>query len=788
MVLRIVFTCVMLLMIPFVSWAEAGCVCVGPSLEERIQAADAVFLGYALDQSQNSSARRGTLLQTTFLIEKSWKGPAQDTVGVRSLLTGNCGARFVVGERYVVIAQLDPYGLHQFNCHSAMRVDRTAAALEILAEPAWSAPPAGQRAIDTGRVRARDSAGPSQVNRIALKGSVTDHDWNGVPGVRVEMVDGWVASSDSSGRFAIQGLYPGLYLARLTLPDNSIEWHYLIIRCGQLSRSDCRSYTRRFIVEYDVRPAEPLVDARVNALRSRAPLDSLQAVRLLRESFAAFETSETLQEDEAFKRHLHDLFGAWGLRSPPSLRSTEEVIDSLLGADRLQEAILLARAEDEPLTHRPHLGAVFRLMAEAGRWDRALRLSDSLGHADLGVRRVLQASYDSPEWRSIVEAVESFIETLADTADIEFMWYDLIDYVGLHDPQAAWGLADRRLIGANRMEMRLDLLWLDNESGPWPPDSLVLETYSGIGALPEAENRDRLLGSLRRLCEEANLEVCGQFLLPPADRRSSPGSVADLLFATLAEGRFEEARAISVTLDGLVTPERHALVVAQGLWRAFRSGPCLLHEACAEAYRSEADSLIPVLDQVALGARGSVTDSLNAHLAGLWAPVAPERAWEAVGRIESEASRSGGLAMMAVATYDTDFELAFTALLKRGSAESTGIYLRDTYLDFKSRGDEERARQTLDLVSPGTESMRMKLDWAERLKRKDRAVEARKLALEALADWDPEKEPMRGWLGQFGLFFSLGASEDLIAWARALEDPDDRAAALAAIVGSVRRW
>ncbi|MGH7571897.1 MAG: carboxypeptidase-like regulatory domain-containing protein [Gemmatimonadota bacterium] len=759
--------------------------CVGPPLEERIRSADGVFLGYALYQTQNSSSRRGTLLQTTFLIEKGWKGPAQDTVGVRSLLTGNCGARFTVGERYVVIAARDPYGLHQLDCYQAMRADLGEAALEVLGKPAWVAPHPGQREIDLGLIGAQDTKVHDQGDRIDLRGRVIDHDWHGVSGARIEMGSWGVVTSDSGGGFRIRGLRPGLYLARLTLPDGSVEEHYAIVRCGQLSRSECGSYRRHFIVEYHVPRIETPVMAKSNPVRSSSPLDSLQAVQLLRESLASLEVSEDLRDDKAFKRHMSGLFRAWGVEPPPWLRSTEEVIASLVDADRIGEAIALISIGDDRLERQRHLGMVFRSLSEDDEWVRALLLSDSLGHADLGVSQVLQASYDSPDWRSRAEAVERFIETLADTTDIEFMWYDLVDFVGQHDPQLAWTLADRRLSGADRIETRVDLLGLEYEGGPWPPDSLVLEAYAGINGLPEAKDRGRLLGSLRRLCERVDLESCGQLVFPPKDR-PSPGSIADLVTASLAEGRFMEARAIGDTLRGLVSPERYALAVARGLWSAFRYGPCLLHEACAEAYRSETDSLLPILDQVAIDTRGPVTDSLNSRLAGLWAPVDPERAWKAIERIESQASRSDGLAMIAIATYDTDFDLAFAALLERGSAESTGIYLRDTYLDFKSRGDEDHARQILALVPAGTESMRMKLDWAERLKREDRTVEALRLALEALKDWDPEQ--MRGWKGQFGLFFRLGAVEELIGWARDLEDPDDRAAALAAIVGSVSRW
>lgn len=82
---------------------------------------------------------------------------------------------------------------------------------------------------------------------------------------------------------------------------------------------------------------------------------------------------------------------------------------------------------------------------------------------------------------------------------------------------------------------------------------------------------------------------------------------------------------------------------------------------------------------------------------------------------------------------------------------------------------------------------RRRIGSPNRVRDSGRWREARRLAVAALDEWDPSADPLVGSRGLLGLFHSMGAESELIAWARSRPDPDDRAAALAAVIGLLPR-
>lgn len=511
------------------------------------------------------------------------------------------------------------------------------------------------------------------------------------------------------------------------------------------------------------------------------PLDSIEVVRILQDAAAAFgEASESVRANDRLRRHLQALFHAWGAEwdaePVPRPSTPERAVDSLIARGEVHEAI--ARARDQP----PYFSIrVIRALSASGRIDQALALSDSTGLTTHGVSSVLESAPDSLDWRWRVARVERFLlDESRDTASVSTNRGVLNRYLAEHDFVRAWALAGTWELDS-LTAWRLDILDLAYEQNLAGADSLFLDTYERVQGISDPEVRDRQLEWLSALCQQANAPPCDG---PELGHHLRVRRAPHLLEEALAAGRFDEADSLDREVRTLVPPLDHAFVVARGLERAHY--PCVREARCGRTYDSLLTAVLPELDRVATGQSGPTKDELNVHIAALWAGRETSRAWAAIDRIESPGARSRGLRSLVLASWPWDPENALRAL--RESEGAGGVpYVQSDYLRFMAWGDTERAESVLGLIDSGVSRMRARLAWAARVQDSGRWEAARRLAVAALDEWDPSAEPLIGSRGQFNFFWRGGIYNDVVAWARSRQDPDDRAAALAAVIGALPR-
>ena len=120
-----------------------GAECASPTLEGDFEVSDTVFLGRAVTQTVLAAppiAWMGRATETTFLIERMWKGEPTKTMRVLTCggTIGNetitCGEtfNFTVGLRYVVFADGRPPTTN--TCRHTASVDRAGETLRWLAD------------------------------------------------------------------------------------------------------------------------------------------------------------------------------------------------------------------------------------------------------------------------------------------------------------------------------------------------------------------------------------------------------------------------------------------------------------------------------------------------------------------------------------------------------------------------------------------------------------------------------------------------------------------------------
>jgi hypothetical protein len=121
--------------------------CPTLSLDDQFKQSTAVFIGRAVAQSviETGTSFRSRVTDTTFEIERLWKGDGRKDVTVRVCggVLGDtdlsCGesVRFSVGSRYIVFADGEP--LQTNTCHHTTAIDDANASDEAKATLRWLA-------------------------------------------------------------------------------------------------------------------------------------------------------------------------------------------------------------------------------------------------------------------------------------------------------------------------------------------------------------------------------------------------------------------------------------------------------------------------------------------------------------------------------------------------------------------------------------------------------------------------------------------------------------------------
>lgn len=518
------------------------------------------------------------------------------------------------------------------------------------------------------------------------------------------------------------------------------------------------------------------------------PIDSTLAVQVLREATDAFaESSDSLRGNDRFRSYLAELTAEWGVDWDEESVLRPEPPEQVIGALVARGEIGRALAYTNPTAPRWRQGRSIRIvldtLAARGRIDEALGIADSLEVARLGLYAVLRsAATDSVDWRPTFDRVEAFIrDDLADHEDAAGYWgvfnYELAE----HDFGEAWAHAGE-WEPDSVLAWRIDVLDLAYDQHLPEADSLFLDTYTRSRSIEETAVRDDLLALLDELCDWKEIAACEGLEFPEQipDRRRLLRYDIERAYR---DGRLAEADEIGNELRQLLPEEDYAFILARSLGIAV--WPCVHLARCGRAYDSLLTATLPELDRIAKQGSGPTADSLNAHMAALWAGRDLGRARAALERIESPEARSRGLAGFAQSAYTWNREAAIQAWREHGPAQSTP--LQQDYLRFMQWGDTLRAEETIALIARGFSRTRARLEWADRVRDSGRWREARRLAVAALDEWDPSADPLDGSRGLLSLFHSMGAESDLIAWARSRPNADDRAAALAAVIGLLPR-
>jgi hypothetical protein len=514
------------------------------------------------------------------------------------------------------------------------------------------------------------------------------------------------------------------------------------------------------------------------------PLDSALVVQVLREAVVAFrESSDSMRANDRFRGHLREISEAWEVEWDPEFvprpPSPGEVIDSLIARGEIDGALKYADGHS-PSSHFQLVRKLLEALAVRGLIDEALSVADSLGFASRGIYAVLDSpTPDSIGWRWKVDRIARFIrDEASDTVRASWDWGTLNYYLAEHDFAAAWaraGVWEPDSVTAWRLSI-LDLAFDQNLP---TADSLFLDTYERARKIAEPEIRDPLLVDLEDLCEWKEISICDGLEFP-RDQRPSLRSLRYEFERALAVGRFLEADELGRELRQLLSAVDYALIVSGGLGRA--DWPCVQAATCGRAYDSLLTVTLPELDRIAAENVGRTADSLNVRLAALWAGRDLARARTALDRIESPDARSLGLNGYAMAAHRWDRKTALEAFREVGKAGT--VWLEGDFLHFMSWADTARAEEVLLLMGSGWVRMSARLEWAKRVRNSGRWQDARHLAQAALDEWDPSAEPM---IGSRGYFWEPATYAEVIEWARSLRDPDDRAAALAALIGTMRR-
>lgn len=121
-----------------------GCTCKGPATPAQALAGSvAVFVGEGVRVEPDPKAASvwgpGTV-RITFLVARSWKGAAQDTISVISGAgSGDCHFPFAVGGRYLVYAGADPatHRLVATICSRTTSLDQAREDLDALGAAAY---------------------------------------------------------------------------------------------------------------------------------------------------------------------------------------------------------------------------------------------------------------------------------------------------------------------------------------------------------------------------------------------------------------------------------------------------------------------------------------------------------------------------------------------------------------------------------------------------------------------------------------------------------------------------
>lgn len=206
------------------------CTCSVPwsTFPQKVEHFQAVFVGYVADVHYQGPA---ALRSYTFVVDRSWKGPAADTVNV-GFRSDSCEPFYLPGAKYLVLASAVGNRLMVPICEDPIPIQYAKNEQAYLGPPKWIAKPNGDRQLDS--LTAQTLAPYPNVQMRITSGLSKP-----IPNVRVDLrLTGRATFSDSNGIAWFKHVAPGWYRIRLTYGDGNYEERYVPIRCGPGSFAD----------------------------------------------------------------------------------------------------------------------------------------------------------------------------------------------------------------------------------------------------------------------------------------------------------------------------------------------------------------------------------------------------------------------------------------------------------------------------------------------------------------------------------------------------------------------
>ena len=221
------------------------------NLTNRLRNSAAVFIGTTLGKRQVTPwvpGSRPPVVEYTFIVNEGWKSPDREVVRVTR--DDLCGG-FVVGRTYLVFADSGSAGLAispcalpspDLNPEWPRAADRNwrlklRAMLDSLGPPAWSAPPPSER--DLARLnRAVFGDSTSLIDILFVSDSVLGRPTSDRFSVELLRTN-HRAMMDASGFFVLNGVRPGLYVARVRYPTGIYDDQYVWLRCKPEVATHC---------------------------------------------------------------------------------------------------------------------------------------------------------------------------------------------------------------------------------------------------------------------------------------------------------------------------------------------------------------------------------------------------------------------------------------------------------------------------------------------------------------------------------------------------------------------
>lgn len=511
------------------------------------------------------------------------------------------------------------------------------------------------------------------------------------------------------------------------------------------------------------------------------PLDSARARALLEEATTALRDAPASRSDAYLVDRLARLRDTWGLDGsvvrdlriePTRSEPTGSELERLVAEAVWDDAIELVRQSD-PMDFPPNgFDELLRGLIAAGFDARAVEAAAHLNRASAATYWILNAEGSPPETRMarVAELFEKGVIPAESELDVkrQVLWL-----ISESDPGRAWAATDTVSSPPDRAALRISLASRAFWHGDPQADQRLRAAYDDVLGLNDEVAREAHLKDVRQVCEDFESAACQEFSLPPKPAEVAASQLGIDASNAIAAGQLDEAGRVLDSLAAYVAPSQIALRVVEALTRTPLAGPAL--EPWIIRWSAEAETL-------ANAAEPAVADSLLGFAAQLLAPRNPARAFELAERIGDAALRTRTYAAMAYSLVDVDVMSAWHAA-RRGADE---YHAQDVaarlYPVLRSLGDTVAAAEALDMMRPMRAS-NAQLEWAARLGRSGQWSTARAFAFDALKRWsafdEPSGSPARLRLD---VFVQLDLYDELVAWARALEQPGRRAEALTALV------